>query len=443
MAAILCNGISELCTGTCKLIGLPCKVCGVGCNKISKLLCMNPLSLYIGTVLVAQTPPLIFGLLRISDLFNDDANYDSSVKIGMIGGCHSGSYWLLAGSIFSVINIAAAFYLGIRVANVDDPAVQHLQSSFKRVCYFLCRDRWIAFYILILIAYFIWLCLGMSRKLVLGYLTNFNKHRCYNYSDHKYYNMKSSVIDVIGFSWFFLVGGSSALIFSMCCTCCDYRDYSSDSTNNTPTATQPPTATVNNNNINNSSYASTPHDVETPLPPSPYAYVKKQQEEPAPDTYSTQGVPVHTGLKHDIPVAHAEAIPLPTTKTTNSKSVNASQDYPTAAAAAIPTYPAPSAPLSGFDYASNVGRKEDEYAAAAAKLEATMEEDKKPSAIANAGSAVGKGLGKLLFNSNESRQQKFEQQGENAGKAVGKGLSMAKMFVNSKLNKNDNKRDMI
>jgi len=441
MAAILCNGISELCTGTCKLIGLPCKVCGVGCNKIPKLLCMNPLSLYIGTVLVAQTPPLIFGLLRIYDLINDYTKNDSRFKVGMIGGCHSGSYWLLAGSIFSVINIAAAFYLGIRVANVDDPAVQHLQSSFKRVCYFLCRDRWIAFYIVILIAYFIWLCLGMNRKLVLGYLTDFNKRSCYNYSDFKYYNMKSSVIDVIGFSWFFLVGGSFALIFSMCCTCCDRRDYSSGSTTNTPTATQPPTATVNNNNINNSSYASTPHDVETPLPPSPYAYVKKKEEEPAPDTYSTQGVPVHSGLEHDIPVAHAEAIPLPTTKTTNSKSVNASQDYPTAAAAAaaIPTYPAPSAPPSGFEYASNLGGKEDEYAAAAAKLEATMAEDKKPSPIA----LVGKSFGMLLFGSNESRQHKFEQQGENASKAVGKGLSMAKMFVNSKLNKNNNKHDMI
>merc|ERR1712157_482117 len=100
----------------------------------------------------------------------------------------------------------------------------------------------------------------------------------------------------------------------------------------------------------------------------------------------------------------------------------------------------PSAPPAVFDNTNEKNLDREYEAAATAYRETVEEEDKKPSAIANAGSAIEKGLGKLLFNSNESRQQQFEKQGENAGKAVGKGFSMAKKFVNSKLNTDDNKK---
>jgi hypothetical protein len=84
------------------------------------------------------------------------------------------------------------------------------RAGFDRAVHILCQDPGVAVYILALIGFFIWLCIGVSWS--------FEKMENECIGD---YGNAVSVSIGCGFS--FLIVGFMALCFSICCSCC-YRE---------------------------------------------------------------------------------------------------------------------------------------------------------------------------------------------------------------------------
>jgi hypothetical protein len=389
MAAILCQGIASIFTVICECTDRvchtvctgPCKLCAASCSTVCEglaKLCTNPFSLYVAVALIAQVPSIIIGLTELGGLPN----------------CR-GSVFLLGSTLFGVVNIVAAFYLALRVGNSGDPALQEHRAAFSRASHVLCHDPWMAAYILVLIGFFGWLCLGIAWNW--GGVTD-EDITC---SDSVLGKARTSV----GFGWFFLVGGSMALTMSMCCACFDNRDY----------------ATSTNNNSNNNA---TPNpDVENPNfqspPPPQQSYnnnaSQQQQQQQKPSTYSQQGNDAEVD-EDGIPVAHAEPIP--------------------------PPMPPPSAPseaeTGNFNKTAEPSMPGSKSPPPQASSEAQQEEEQPPTGgAAKAGAGVGKNIGKL-FKVDAAKQQDLEKKGKQAGEAATKGFLNAKNFVTSKLNKTNN-----
>jgi hypothetical protein len=394
MAAILCKGIGDLCTGTCKCAGSiceavctgPCKLCA-GCGSVVADLCSSPFSAFVAVTLVAQVPPIAVGLL----------------ELGGFPSCR-GSVWLLGAVVLGAINIAAAFYLALRIGNRQDESLQQFRSAYSRASHLLCNDPWIAVYILFYIFFWVWLCLGSAWNW--SGLTD-EDESC---SDTVVGNVRLSV----GLGWFFVFGGSMALGASVCCTFCDNRDYGGETTTNGATS----------NNMNNPTTPSPPFDAENPQPTPP-----SQQHFPAkqPNVYSPEGVEVDDD---GIPVAHAEAIPtpMPPPADIDSKYATASSSAETKkSSTAEPMMPPPSAPPAGLNSSNTASRPMDDQKEG---------ETSGTTAASNVGSSMGKTVGKL-FKVDDSKQQALENRGKKAGEAVGKGFTNVKGFVNAKLNNNN------
>jgi hypothetical protein len=316
---------------------------------------------FVSVALIAQLPPIAFGIF----------------ELGGFPSC-LGSAWLLGALVFGVFNIAAAFYLAIRIRNTEDPSLQHLHTALKRATYLLCHDPWMAIYILILIAFFAFLCIGASWKWS-GKMDE--DESC---SD----TVSGRTSTALLFGWFFIFGGSTALAMSICCACCDQRDYG---------------ATTNNNN----NTPATPNpDVENPNTQQNAGSYTTQ--EPQPTTYSSHGYPVDPN-EPEIPVAYAEAIPTPMPPPNSSQKT------------------APSAPPADFD-------SKPAGTASGTKGSEQKEEEGQSGTAGNLGSNMGKTVGKL-FKVDETKQKDLENKGKKAGDAVGKGFLSATNFVKSKMNK--------
>lgn len=139
MAAILCQSISSLCSATCsgcgKICSLPCTVCSSVCKPLCegvRKLCTSHFCLYGSVAIGLNLPQIIFSFSGMSSI-----------------GC-KGSQWLLVNLLFSLSHIVAAFYLASQSTSWDD--------TLKTLCY----DPWIAGYILVGIASFVWLCMGLD-----------------------------------------------------------------------------------------------------------------------------------------------------------------------------------------------------------------------------------------------------------------------------------------
>ena len=106
MAAVLCNGISNLCNGSCEILGsictLPCKACGVVCEGVSKAL-RSPFCVYLSVTIGLNIPPVIFAVEAF-------AIHD--------GGCNTALIWLVVNAILCAVNIAAAIYISSKIAYV-------------------------------------------------------------------------------------------------------------------------------------------------------------------------------------------------------------------------------------------------------------------------------------------------------------------------------------
>jgi len=322
--------------------------------------------------LCVQIPPIFFFIPEISG----------------IAGCQ-GSLWLAINAVLAIVNVIAAFYLAFKVVDTNDPNMEHLDTSMKRVTYLLCHDCFMAIYICFFIAFFICQAVGATWVFTGDYDEDPD---C---SSTVTSNMR--IANALG--WFYIFGGFFAIMFSMCCATFDTARYQYQGQQQQQQQQQ---------NNNNAAQA----NVETPTPPYQ-----------ANTGYSAQGVP-----SNDFPAArtasnttyNAQGIPSDDFPQKHSAAPTQEPDIPVAYAEALPQHHASAPP--------------EEYDVPMGDQKQAGRSDPEPSAGSNVGGAAGKQLGKL-FSSDQEKQQKIEESGKTAGAAVEKGFLSAKKFVASKLAK--------
>jgi len=209
MAAIICKGFSDFCNGCTKVICAPLTLC---CDSVTSL-CSNPFCLYVAVTVGLNISPIALGITPI-------------VQSPL--GC-KGSTWLLVDVILCALNIWAAFYVAIKYrTRTNDGSPQ--SSGFNRARDILCYDPAVAIYILVLMGFFIWLCVGASWT---GSLLE-GSGDC---SD----GVPGIVSQCIGLGFAFFGVGFCALCISLCCSCC-----MNDSSGNDNTMYQMPPGTASN-----------------------------------------------------------------------------------------------------------------------------------------------------------------------------------------------------
>jgi len=191
MASLICNA----CLLPCRAVSTVCRTL---CNATSRL-CSGSFCLYNITTLAFNIPPIAAGTMRLSH---------------GLGGCE-GSMWLLVNTCFCVINIGAAWYISARSQNPNDHELRGRATMIGRSMHLLCYDTGMALYILVLISFFCWLCVGVHWK------ASGRIHEGGECSDAIDGAIAKSI--ACGFS-FFLVG-SIALCCSLCAAGCDGRRF--------------------------------------------------------------------------------------------------------------------------------------------------------------------------------------------------------------------------
>ena len=235
MAAVLCNGISNLCNGSCEILGsnctVPCKACGVVCEGVSKAL-RSPFCVYLSVTIGLNIPPVIFAVEAF-------AIHD--------GGCNTALIWLVVNAILCAVNIAAAIYISSKIAYVpgnesntvapaprppasDVEAATGAQNknkaapkqeaakkntmwptlfesntrarSFSRVSDVLCHDPIVALYIVIGIGYIVWQTMGVARR---------------NEAEDCGGGLDTLISDALMFGFLFISLGATSFGCSLCC----------------------------------------------------------------------------------------------------------------------------------------------------------------------------------------------------------------------------------
>lgn len=220
----------------------------------------NPFAIYVIAALGFNVPAIAISLPLITDGLN---------------GCRM-SMWFLVNAIFCFTNITGAFYIAFKFQNANDPETAR-RSGIQRATYILCHDPGVAIYILFLIGFFVWLCIGMSWEL----------------ANDNCGDVDSAPYTVIGIGFSFFGFGFMALIISLCCSCCFKGGYDQD---------------------NNVYHIPTQHNI-TNQPAS--------QSDQHNDVESK--IPTATPIAEPIPASLVQptAPPLPTTETSGEKAAKA------------------------------------------------------------------------------------------------------------------------
>lgn len=169
-------------------------------------------------------------------------------------GCQT-LIWLIGNISFCTLNIIAAFYIAVRFNQLRNNPIPSStggstqSSGIKKTTEILCYDPFVAIYILALLGYFIWLCIGFSWM-----------------SDGCDYDAITAVSTALGCGFSFFVAGFVSLCFSVCCSCFCNEDRRGGSNNNMYTQNQYGAAPSNYNNSN--VYNQQPTDVEYAAPVS-------------------------------------------------------------------------------------------------------------------------------------------------------------------------------
>jgi hypothetical protein len=172
-------------------------------------LCSNPFCLYVTATLAFNIPPIVM---------------TGGVALEGLDGCKS-SFWLIGDAILCAINIWAAFYTAMKYRQPSGES-----RGFARAKEILCYDPAIAIYIIFLVGFFVWLCVGTSW--VFG-------GSLFDCSDFEANVMDTAI--ALGFSFFGI--GFMALCIALILSCC--MDPGSDTSNTIyevpPTQTNPQT----------------------------------------------------------------------------------------------------------------------------------------------------------------------------------------------------------
>jgi hypothetical protein len=201
MAAVLCNACGDICSGACEVCGhvctAPCKLCGnlcegcchgceACCQSVSQVLCTSPFSIYVTVATIFNGPPLYMGLKELAGL-----------------ECR-GSQWLVINGVFCLAHCVAAIYMALQIRPSNEGG-----STMARAGHLFCYDPWMALYILVLAAFFVWLWTGAIWSLN-GKAAN----GCQD-DDHV-----TAMAVAMGFGWAFFAVGVAALAIGVCCAYC-------------------------------------------------------------------------------------------------------------------------------------------------------------------------------------------------------------------------------
>lgn len=194
------KGCSGICEGICKVILFPFVVIGSVCRNT------GPFCIYLTIALGFNLPPIVIGISSVSSAFSCPDN-----KSGL---------WLLVNLLFCVCNVAAAIYLAHAISderfttiinnaasaggNNRRPPPPANSTTFNKLSYLMCYDVWIALYMLGLVAFFVWIFVGLFWWM----FGEFN--RC---------TETSNVMMSIGFDIAFVMIGFFSFLLSMCLSC--------------------------------------------------------------------------------------------------------------------------------------------------------------------------------------------------------------------------------
>lgn len=190
MAAVLCIAIGDLWTSSCNAIGkvicLPCKALNLGCEKLGDFLC-TPMVPFVVFTFGLMTPALVYGVRSLD-------NYD----------CPDLFRWMIVNAVFAIFHMVGCIYI---VQRLQDPGPQaHLTASMatatsskvnptasakveegyfvrlsenfstprdhqrggpnsvSRVKHLFCYDMGMAVYILLVLFWVTWICVGIKRR---------------------------------------------------------------------------------------------------------------------------------------------------------------------------------------------------------------------------------------------------------------------------------------
>lgn len=217
MAAIICDSIGKLCNSVGQLLCLPCKACGIGCDALCDVV-KSPFFPYIGIAVGLNLPPTILGFRTIADLGGD---------------CAEAVQWLIVNGVFCFMHMVAAFYIihkiqvdrksqNLDLITQDLAKADHLEtgnttyqkqqlpahdatnhSSWGRIKHVLCYDCGVALYIIMGVAWFCWMTIGISRYVAV---------------DHDACNsIGGRFLTCMICGYFFMSLGAFAFACSLCC----------------------------------------------------------------------------------------------------------------------------------------------------------------------------------------------------------------------------------
>lgn len=240
MAAVLCNACGEITSSICSITGqlcrLPAQLCGASCSACGSLceqschslssgLCASPFAIFVTVAAVFNVPSVYVGLMGVLEE----------------GVSCKGARWLLVHAFLCAVNIVAAIYMGVAVVkevhqdnNNTSMAVgqQTPKTAFARAGHLLCYDPLLAVYILVLLAFFVWLWTGaawsLSGSIHQGCSSSSNNNNADGGDDND--GVAGKVAVALGFGWAFIFFGMASLCLGMCCA---YMwDSSGDGNNN-------------------------------------------------------------------------------------------------------------------------------------------------------------------------------------------------------------------
>lgn len=226
MAAVLCTTLGDLINTSCKacsqVICLPCRACNLGCEKFGDFLC-TPMMPFVVFTFGLMTPALVYGVKALD-------NYS----------CPEMFRWLLVNAVFAIFHMVGCLYIVQKLkepgpdphynTNTSTPGVTAVTglggktdstkmeegayvnitnnfsapreeerggpNSINRVKHVLCFDKGMAVYILIILVWLVWVCIGINRRFGM----DDNNEACYELGS------SMNIVIMCGYIWMTMVG---------------------------------------------------------------------------------------------------------------------------------------------------------------------------------------------------------------------------------------------
>jgi hypothetical protein len=197
MAAVLCTTLADVINTSCKAVSqvicLPCRALNLGCEKLGDILC-TPMMPFVIFTFGLMTPALVYGVRSLDnyacpDLFRWMIVNAVFAAFHMVGCLYivqklrePGSDSCLSSATTTSGGIAANTGLAetsktdstkmeegayVRISNNFSAPKDHERGgphSINRAKYVLCYDKGVAVYILVILVWLVWVCIGINRR---------------------------------------------------------------------------------------------------------------------------------------------------------------------------------------------------------------------------------------------------------------------------------------